>query len=1181
MKVSAYTEKLNKVDGNVYVIEEEVSLIDGVYDAPLAHDNVNTSTLAVYTGPKLTGDRIQSYALSTPSLTPWKRLIRIYADVPAVYISYETEGDTVEAEDVNLLQQDVIRTQDGVNAEEDRAKAEEVFLKAEIAEETARATAAEKKLTTDLTVEITRAKEEEKAIADDLVAEQKRADAAEKKIAADLTNEVDRAVAAEKNLTDSLMEETTRAAMAEKVLTDNLAAEVIRAKAGEKTVADRLTVETDRAKTREDEIAAGLAAENNRALNAENALAEELTVETIRAKAAEKILTDNLAEETVRAGARETEISGNLAAEITRAQNAETVLTNNLTTEVTRAKGAEKTLTDNLASEVTRAKAAEKTNSDSVSAEVSRAKAKEAELQGNITAEVSRATAAENDIRSSISTNKPNWDDKYTRNEVDNKFSALETAIDWKEAVATFADLATTYPQPDDGWTVNVKDTDYTYRWSGTAWIAISANAIPKATQSVDGLLSKEDKAALDDTNAKKHTHSNKSTLDKLTETLLTNWTDAYNKRHEHGNKTVIDKITQTLLDHWTAAYTHISDSVKHITATERTNWNDADSKKHTHTNKAVVDKITQIFLDNWSAAYAHISDAVKHITAEERTTWNTVSNKVDKVSGKQLSTNDYTAAEKNKLSGIAPGAEVNVQPDWNVADENSDAYIKNKPTSMPASDVLAWAKAADKPAYSWTEITSKPGTFPPSSHNHTKNQITDMPTKVSQFTNDAGYITQADVDTSQSHTHSNKTILDKITQAMLDKWNSALTALPVHTHTKSQITDFPASLPANGGTANYANYFNVNNIAANTDLDSLTAPGFYYCPANAAAATLKNCPTANAFFMEVGKHAGTYQRIIEYVTSNPKTFQRNYYSSVWQTWQNITVLTPVPAGAKFTDTVYVHPATAGNKHVPAGGASGQFLKWSADGTAVWAADNNTTYSAFKAATASAAGGAGLVPAPAAGAQAKYLRADGTWQTPPDTTYSDMKGATASTAGTHGLVPAPAAGAQGKYLRADGTWQIPPDTNTTYGAATQTADGLMPAADKKKLDGVAVGANNYVHPSAHPASMITQDATHRFTSDTEKNGWNKFLFSAAITVPASGWSAGAPYTQTVSVSGLTSAMDVMLTLNITGSPAADQVKAWKAALGMIDVGTTADGSVTFTCYSKKPVVDLPLYIKSV
>ncbi|MBD5542848.1 MAG: tail fiber domain-containing protein [Lachnospiraceae bacterium] len=53
---------------------------------------------------------------------------------------------------------------------------------------------------------------------------------------------------------------------------------------------------------------------------------------------------------------------------------------------------------------------------------------------------------------------------------------------------------------------------------------------------------------------------------------------------------------------------------------------------------------------------------------------------KVDKVSGKDLSTNDYTNEEKNKLEGIAEGAEVNVQPNWNVTDAANDAYIKNKP---------------------------------------------------------------------------------------------------------------------------------------------------------------------------------------------------------------------------------------------------------------------------------------------------------------------------------------------------------------------------------------------------------------------------------------------------------------------------------------------------------------------
>ena len=113
----------------------------------------------------------------------------------------------------------------------------------------------------------------------------------------------------------------------------------------------------------------------------------------------------------------------------------------------------------------------------------------------------------------------------YTPNEVDNKFSTLETNIDWKEAVDTFADIATTYPNPDDGWTVNVKDTDYTYRYNGSEWIAISANAIPKATDNVDGLLSKEDHAKYDDANSKKHAHDNKTSLDKLGESSEGNLT--------------------------------------------------------------------------------------------------------------------------------------------------------------------------------------------------------------------------------------------------------------------------------------------------------------------------------------------------------------------------------------------------------------------------------------------------------------------------------------------------------------------------------------------------------------------------------------------------------------------------------------------------------------------------------
>ena len=61
----------------------------------------------------------------------------------------------------------------------------------------------------------------------------------------------------------------------------------------------------------------------------------------------------------------------------------------------------------------------------------------------------------------------------------------------------------------------------------------------------------------------------------------------------------------------------------------------------------------------------------------------------------------------------------------------HTKSQITDFPSSMPASDVYAWAKASSKPSYSWSEITSKPSTFTPSSHTHTKSQITDFPSSM------------------------------------------------------------------------------------------------------------------------------------------------------------------------------------------------------------------------------------------------------------------------------------------------------------------------------------------------------------------------------------------------------------------------------------------------------------------
>ena len=78
---------------------------------------------------------------------------------------------------------------------------------------------------------------------------------------------------------------------------------------------------------------------------------------------------------------------------------------------------------------------------------------------------------------------------------------------------------------------------------------------------------------------------------------------------------------------------------------------------------------------------------------------------------------NNYTTAEKNKLAGIAAGAEVNVQSNWTQTNSSADDFIKNKP-SIPTKT---------------SDLTNDSGFITTSA----------IPTKVSAFTNDAGYLNE------------------------------------------------------------------------------------------------------------------------------------------------------------------------------------------------------------------------------------------------------------------------------------------------------------------------------------------------------------------------------------------------------------------------------------------------------
>lgn len=181
-------------------------------------------------------------------------------------------------------------------------------------------------------------------------------------------------------------------------------------------------------------------------------------------------------------------------------------------------------------------------------------------------------------------------------------------------------------------------------------------------------------------------------------------------------------------------------------------------------------------------------------------------------------------------------------------------------------------------------------------------------------------------------------------------------------------------------------------------------------------------------------------------------------------------------SGGSANSAVKLDTSTAGSPTKPVYFSGGKPIACSYTLNKTVPADakfTDTTYGTFKGATSNAAGTSGLVPTPAAGAQTKYLRADGTWQTPPDTntTYDNMSGATTSAAGKAGLVPAPAAGAANRYLRSDGTWQVPPDTNTWRGiqnslTSNSTTDSLS-AAQGKELKTLVDGKADKNHSHSY------------------------------------------------------------------------------------------------------------------
>ena len=156
----------------------------------------------------------------------------------------------------------------------------------------------------------------------------------------------------------------------------------------------------------------------------------------------------------------------------------------------------------------------------------------------------------------------------------------------------------------------------------------------------------------------------------------------------------------------------------------------------------------------------------------------------------------------------------------------------------------------------------------------------------------------------------------------------------------------------------------------------------------------------------------------------------------------------------------------------------------------------DTTYSAFTGATGSAAGTAGLVPAPAAADNTKFLSGDGTWATvdalPSQTSQSGKflttNGTTASWANVDALPSQ--TGNSGKYLTTDGTTASWGDTVTATESYLKTVQGnsLLGTGDISILPSQTSQSGKFLTTNGSAVSWANVDA---LPSQTGQSG--KFL----------------------------------------------------------------------------------------
>lgn len=454
--------------------------------------------------------------------------------------------------------------------------------------------------------------------------------------------------------------------------------------------------------------------EVQRSTSTDNRLTQNLSNESATARSAEKQNADNIAKNSEAIQKEVTDRNAAIKVETDRATAAESKLANDIVTTVqtekNRAESVEQVIIGDLSEEVTRAKAAEQANKTAINKEVTdrqsaiatevdnRNQAIDVEKQRALKAEATldtRITTHTNEINTALAT-KADKSTTYNKTEVDSKISTINQTKQDKltagsgikienNTISSTLDvqlykIVESLPSQDiepgkiylvlsEISTESNKYTEYVY--VNGEWEIMGSYT---ANVDLSGYLTKTDAAS---TYQPKGNYALKTDIPDVSDKADTSYV---NSQIQTVNTEMNKKANKADLS---------------LVATSGS-YNDLTNKLKAGSGVTITEDNTINTSVDLSGVTSSISELDSKIEAEISRATIAESNKVDKEVGKGLSTNDYTTDEKNKLAGIASGAEANVQSDWNQTSTSADDYIKNKPVAATI-EKDGFMSAADK----------------------------------------------------------------------------------------------------------------------------------------------------------------------------------------------------------------------------------------------------------------------------------------------------------------------------------------------------------------------------------------------------------------------------------------------------------------------------------------------------